>query len=180
MTMYIEQISPPRTVTATRADIRNVIRKGFDHAYSYAANGSRLQGQIECLRRLARLSIQWAAAESAGLVRLCVSPDDDTPIEDLASDMFEPTSVLPMSGGMRQLNKEYKEFERNVRDYGVVGILGQFRTGTDGEWWTADSCLGFIGNDVQDNDYCWDIMGQTLSALRAALQSRCPECGRSR
>jgi hypothetical protein len=92
-------------------------------------------------------------------VRLRFEPDDDqsTPLDaDFEND------------------KQRAEVARLIEVHGVYGIIGEYWNGE--EWVHADSCWGFIGNDLRDNGYDTDIMRATLEAWNAL--ETCHACGR--
>ncbi|HTF40869.1 MAG TPA: hypothetical protein VK754_09785 [Propionibacteriaceae bacterium] len=114
----------------------------------------------------------WDAAEAEGFVRLVYPPDECVSLDDLKGDCFNPKYVTHISRS--QLEREEKAFEEKVNREGVYGIVGEY---FDGETWQqADSCWGFLGDDLQDNGYETDCMALTLEALEAL--EHCPTCGR--
>lgn len=173
--MYRPEPIPAPFVTATRADIQRIIHDGPHFAYSHPSSGSPLKGAIDTLRTNARLSIQWELASHAGLVRLCIVPDDSSrDLDDLIGDMGNP---VDWPGGQRALNATRKKAIQAINTNGVYGIIGQYRPIPHSEWISADSIWGCAGyNDLTECDYNWDIMAQTLDTLRAALRARCPLC----
>lgn len=173
------RMDAPRIV-ADKAALRDLIRRPLVTGYSYAPE--RLAWAARALRRDARISVQWEAAERAGLVRLCQAPDDYADIADLAGDTFDVAiHAATVPGGARTIHAQRKRFERQIAQDGIWGIVGQFRIQDIGPWKHADSVWGCVGYDyLADCDYCIDIMAGTLNALRETLKRRCPTCRQPR
>ena len=72
------------------------------------------------------------------------------------------------------LNREIDRIERE----GVWGIIGEYWDGA--EWQIADSCWGFVGDDLELNGYDDDIRRATLDAYKKCLaaQARALEAAR--
>jgi len=102
----------------------------------------------------ARTAEEWDALEY-GEVRLLAEPDDSADFADLIGDA--PESVVK------------SETKRADRD-GVWGIVGQYLDPATGEWVTADSVWGFIGDDWQDSGYDYSVKRATLDAWARAYK----------
>jgi len=73
-----------------------------------------------------------------------------------------------------QWDADDKEFARRADREGVWGIIGEYWNGE--QWVHADSCWGFLGDDLQDNGYDTDIMASTVEQWLAVTY--CPTCKR--
>ena len=112
---------------------------------------------VQALRD-AKIKVAFKAAEAEGLVRLDSEPDDLNPFDTVDfSDLSE-----------RERKAAEKSLQNDIQRWGVWVLVGYWRTLRDAKWESADSCGGFLGNDLDDNGYDVDIMLTTLDALHAA------------
>lgn len=51
-----------------------------------------------------------------------------------------------------------------IERHGVWGIIGEYRCPCCDEWRPADSCWGFVGDDLEDNGHDTDIMQAAIDA----------------
>lgn len=112
----------------------------------------------------ARTQIEWEKAEAEGLVRLRVKPDDCCNLDDLLGDVYNPdvnTDIHPA-----RLERERKQEIQRINDYGVWGIVGEYKCECCGQWTQADSVWGFVGDDWTDSGYDSDVMQATLDELK--------------
>jgi hypothetical protein len=109
----------------------------------------------------------WDRAAFADNVRLNVEPDDCMSFDDLCGDTFNPKANPDIPPA--RLERERKEELERVQRLGIVGMVGQFRNPTTGEWETADSVWGFVGDDWKDSGYDDDIKHSAMAAHSAAV-----------
>lgn len=109
----------------------------------------------ELALRAARVELAWREAEARGLVRLQAEPEIDC-YDDSYIDTWD------MSEGRKERAK--KEVADRIDRDGHWILLSQFLTDS-GEWETADSVGGFIGEDYKNSGYDVDLK---LAALTAA------------
>jgi hypothetical protein len=114
----------------------------------------------------ARVEVEFARLEDAGLVRISAEPDEDE---------YDPGDCLE---GMSE--ESQRRFWDRINNLGVWGTVGEYRTHPEGYWETGDSCWGHAGYqyvlDPLENWYVTDIKAGTIGALKAALRGRCHEC----
>ncbi len=115
----------------------------------------------------ARISERWQSLSRLGLVRIVERPDE-TPYDD---------SYLECQGlDEHTIERERKDIWRRIGQWGVVGLVAQYRTSEDSEWVDADSIWGFIGDEADASGYRYGLMDEAMGALREALMDRCPLC----
>ena len=151
------------------------------------------------LKRKHAIHKQFNALADAGFVRIRIMPDDDADYGNLARDCFNPKANSDIRPAL--LAKREDEFKARISHDGVWGIVGEYtlqecddscgyhNSNSDvylGDsncrctFEHADSCFGFVGDDWKESGYLEDIMQSTISALRKALQGRCPCCRQGR
>lgn len=97
----------------------------------------------------AKTNVAFAEAEALGHVR----------IEHVSDDM-------PYEYGDAGDDPKWRaEVDRLIDSWGVWGIVAYYRDAV-GDEHVADSCFGFIGNDLEDNGYDSDIKQSALDLLR--------------
>ena len=118
------------------------------------------------------ISQRFARLEALGLVRLECKPDEYADIDDLEGDCFDPKHNPDVDPS--QLEAERKAFHARINREGVWGLVGEYADGT--HWAHADSCWGFVGDDMINSGYDVDIKALTIEALRAHIRGRCRCC----
>ena len=107
-----------------------------------------------------------------GKVRILVLPDEHADYDNLTGDMFDPKHNPGVDP--EQLALDEKNFQERLNRDGVWGIVGEYYNGET--WECADSCWGFVGDDVKTSGYLEDIRDATIKAYRE--QQHCLTCGR--
>ena len=97
--------------------------------------------------RNAKVERTWNVLEARGKVALKVMPDDDCDLSYLDQDCFA--------------HYRKAELERANRD-GCWGLVGEYRCPRCGQWTTADSIWGFIGEDWRDSGYDMDVKAEVI------------------
>jgi hypothetical protein len=161
-----------------KAALAIVKAKTFKEGYSYSVTQGRLQGQYTCIRRSLATREIFEKLEDKGLVRLNTVPDDSAEMDDLKGDTYNREANPDIQES--RMAREEKEFEEKVARDGVWGVVGEYRVSEDEEYEHADSCFGFVGDDWKDSGYDTDIMAATIAALKGAVETACPHCGRPR
>ena len=106
--------------------------------------------------RAARIRERFEDAESAGLVRFTVQPD-------------ECCEVLDFDGTER----EHADALERANSDGCWGIVSEERCPFCGHWFAVDSVWGFIGDDWQDSGYDDDVRESALVELGAHVRQGC-------
>lgn len=156
-----------RLQTEIRTRLRKVLRDRLTSRHSYSPGS--LARVAAWVRDDAATDLQWEALERAGLVELKYSPDSGMTLEDLEGDTFTVSlheDTVP--GGARTILAQQKRFREQVEAEGVWGILGRYRTAC-GQWETADSIWGIVGDPHDEQEYTRDIKRATIEALQAEL-----------
>lgn len=109
----------------------------------------------------------WHEYESAGLVRLNVIPDEYEELENLLGDTFDPDANPDINP--RKLEQQRKAEIERINRLGVYGIQSEYMR--DGEWITADSCWGFIGDDWKESGYDLDVMHAAILEINSMMQN---------
>jgi hypothetical protein len=109
-------------------------------------------------KRYAAIDRIWDDAETAGLVRLRIEPDDTSEYDDLAGECYDVAyNADSVPGGARTIQAQEKAFRCRIDRDGVWGYTAEYWTGCDvcgrGEWEHAYSCWGFIGEVCEDAVY---------------------------
>jgi hypothetical protein len=127
----------------------------------YRRNGYTAENAL----REARVRVKWAELED-DKVRLQILPDEMCDIDNLKGDTFNPKANpdVPVS----RLEREEREFEGRVNSDGVWGIMGEYKCPCCGQWITADSVWGFVGDDWKNSGYDSDVMYSTMIELGVA------------
>jgi hypothetical protein len=94
--------------------------------------------------RAAKVRDCFEAASAAGDVRLRY-------VEDPEPYMFGDVEDEPAT-------------RARIEQHGVWGIIGEYVCPCCDEWRQADSCWGFVGDDLQDNGTDTDIMQAAIDA----------------
>jgi len=115
----------------------------------------------------ARTRVAWEKAEAEGVVRMRVEPDECSNLDDLLGDVYNPdvnTDIHPA-----RLEREKEQEIQRINDYGVWGIIGEYKCPCCGEWTNADSVWGFVDEDWRDSGYDSDVMASTLEQHQQML-----------
>lgn len=112
--------------------------------------------------RAARTMVEWDKHEDVD-VKLEVHADDICNMDDLKGDIFNPDRVDHLTP--ERLKREEKEFEQQVYNEGVWGIVTKVRCKCCGEWHTADSVWGFVGDQWMDSGYDIDVKAEALDQI---------------
>jgi len=100
-----------------------------------------------------------------GLVRINIEPDQEF------DDSFVDTWTNVSEGRRKRIKENlWAEIDRD----GVWGMVGEYNM--FGQWVPTDSCWGFIGTDLENNEYRIDIMDNTIKSFRKYIQTRCRHC----
>ncbi len=161
-----------------RAAIAIVHKRTFSEGYSYPSGRSALQGYYDCTRRSLAVREIFDKLENAGLVRFEARPDDSAELDNLLGDVYNPVANPDIKPEKLAAEKQ-TEIDRINRE-GVCGIVGEYRVSESEQWENADSVWGFVGDDWKNSGYDTDIMASTIAALKGAVDTVCPHCGRPR
>lgn len=141
--------------------------------------GATAQGALRVARDYARIK----PLIDCDLIRIDVRPDDMCDLDDVFGDTFDvELNASSVPGGERTIKAQHKEAIRRVEQFGIVGIVSQYRLTPDSQWIDADSCWGFEGyyspDDPIENDCALDLLLSAREQLINSLQDRyCKRCG---
>ena len=78
-------------------------------------------------------------------------------MDDLKGDCYDEVNAQYLSGGLRTLRAQEKEFERLVDDEGVWYVVSKVCKDAQSEFEVADSIGGILGMDEDHNGYAHDL-----------------------
>jgi hypothetical protein len=95
-------------------------------------------------------------------VRLRAVPHDASDFDDLCGDCFNPEVNRDIP--RERIERERAEFLARCNREGVWGLVAEYFDEVDREWKHADSCFGFLGDDLEGNGYDDDLKKSALDA----------------
>lgn len=147
------------------ADILSIYKNNRKPYYStYAGTGKHYEHQVKAIDALEsardKVKINTLWSENENSVRIRVEPDYDVDLDFLLGDSYNP-EVNPDIQPHVLKRQEKEEIDRINRE-GVYGIIGEYKCHCCGNWQTADSVWGFVGDDWKEAED--EIKYATLAA----------------